>query len=156
MSNSPTMRPGAARRSSAAIMVSDFPIRARTALFLAILLVGTLFHSIAAAANGEQQRGAELFADRCEACHSLKPTRKPGPVLTGVYGRRAGTVPNYHYSAALRAASVTWKDQTLDRWLTNPPAYIPGVNMQAQVADPKDRRALITYLKSISPPGARP
>src|ERR1700742_4983965 len=113
MTNAPTMRPAPTRRSSAATMVLDFRAQARTALLLAILLVGILFHSAAAAANGEQQRGAELFAERCEACHSLKPTRKPGPVLTGVYGRRAGTVPNYHYSAALRAASVTWNDLTL-------------------------------------------
>ena len=129
---------------------------ARKPLLLAAMLCGALFQSTAARASSDEQSGAELFAQRCTACHSLNPTRKPGPILSGVYGRRAGTAPNYHYSAALQAASVTWNAQTLDRWLTNPPAFIPGVNMQAQVADPKDRQALIAYLKSISPRATSP
>ncbi|HEY2658099.1 MAG TPA: c-type cytochrome [Caulobacteraceae bacterium] len=127
------------------------PSRAPSPIFLAAVLSATLFHAVDARASSDEQKGAELFTERCTACHSLNPTRKPGPILSGVYGRRAGTAPNYHYSAALQGASVTWNDQTLDRWLTNPPAFIPGVNMQAQVADPKDRHDLISYLKSISP-----
>jgi cytochrome c2 len=132
---------------------SHFRLRARTrtALFFTALAAATLIHTFAAHASEDERQGAELFSQRCTACHSLNPTRKPGPILTGVYGRRAGTAPNYHYSAALQGAVITWNDQTLDRWLTNPPAFIAGVNMQAQVADPKDRRALISYLKSISP-----
>ena len=124
---------------------------ARDPLFLAAMLAGVLLRPVAAQASGDEQKGAALFSERCTACHSLSPTRKPGPILSGVYGRRAGTAPNYHYSAALQGAPMTWNDQTLDRWLTNPPAFIPGVNMQAKVSDPKDRRALISYLKSISP-----
>jgi len=127
------------------------PKRARKPLFLTATLASLLFHSAAAHASSDEQHGADLFAQRCSACHSINPTRKPGPILSGVYGRRAGTAPNYHYSAALQAASLTWNAQTLDRWLTSPPAFIPGVNMQAKVADPADRRALIAYLKSISP-----
>jgi cytochrome c len=131
-----------------------FATRVRKPLLLAALLTGALFHSTAVRAGDDETRGAELFAQRCTACHSLNPTRKPGPILSGVYGRRAGTAANYHYSAALQGAPVTWNDQTLDRWLTNPPAFIPGVNMQAQVADPKDRLALISYLKTLSPKAA--
>ena len=128
--------------------------RTRTALFFSALAAATLVHTFAARASEDEQQGATLFAQRCTACHSLNPTRKPGPILSGVYGRRAGTAPNYHYSAALQGAPVIWNDRTLDGWLINPPAFIPGVNMQAQVADPKDRRALIAYLKSISPEAA--
>jgi cytochrome c len=127
------------------------PTWTRNPLFLAAVCAGTLGFVAAARASNDQPRGPELFAQRCAACHSLNPTRKPGPILSGVYGRRAGTALNYHYSAALQGAAVTWNDQTLDRWLTNPPAFVPGVNMQAQVVDPRDRRALIRYLKSISP-----
>jgi len=38
---------------------------------------------------------------------------------------------------------VTWDAQTLDKWLTDPPAFIPGVNMQAQVNDPDSERTLL-------------
>jgi cytochrome c2 len=107
------------------------------------------------AASGDAvAAGRDLFAQRCVACHSLKPTRKPGPPLAGVYGRRAGSVTTYHYSAALKSATVTWNAATLDRWLSGPPAFIPGVNMQAQVDSEQDRQNLIAYLKSLSRPVA--
>jgi cytochrome c len=128
---------------------------ARACNRLAVLLCVTLSWSVAEAApagpHGEVSAGAAVFAARCVACHSLNPTRKPGPILSGVYGRRAGTVAGYSYSAALRQSGITWNARTLDRWLAGPPAYIPGVNMQAQVDSPVDRRNLIAYLKSISP-----
>jgi len=104
-----------------------------------------------AGAQADAKAGAVLSATGCVACHSLTPTRKPGPILTGVYGRRAGSVAGYAYSTALRRAGLIWNAQTLDRWLAGPPAYIPGVNMQAQVDSPTDRRNLIAHLKSISP-----
>lgn len=107
-------------------------------------------------ADGDARAGQALFADRCVACHSANPTRKPAPLLDGVYGRRAGTASNYAYSAALRSASVTWNVETLEKWLTNPPAFIPGVNMQAQVNDPGQRADIIAYLKSISGDGGPP
>ena len=101
-------------------------------------------------ADGDAPAGQVLFQNRCIACHSEHPTRKPAPLLEGVYGRRAGSAPNYAYSAALRSAPVTWDAQTLDKWLTDPPAFIPGVNMQAQVSAAQDRQNVIAYLESIS------
>ncbi len=105
-------------------------------------------------ADGDAQAGQTLFENRCEACHSLNPTRKPGPILSGVYGRHAGSVPGYHYSAALKAATVTWDASTLDRWLTGPQAFIPGVAMFAQVDSAQQRQDIIAYLRSTSPQAA--
>ena len=119
---------------------------------VAALILGAAATSSAWANGGDVTAGQNLFATRCEACHGLNPTRKPGPPLAGVYGRRAGSVASYHYSAALKAAPITWSDATLDRWLKSPPAFIPGVNMQAQVDSEQQRQDLIAYLKSISPP----
>lgn len=107
------------------------------------------------AASGDAvTAGRDLFAQRCAACHGLNPTRKPGPPLAGVYGRRAGSVATYRYSAALRGAALTWNVATLDRWLSGPPAFIPGVNMQAKVDTEQERQDLIAYLKSLSAPAA--
>ena len=124
--------------------------------FAAIFLVATMSAAAPARADGDTKAGQVLFQDRSVACHAAQPTRKPGPLLQGVYGRRAGTAPNYTYSAALRDASVIWNAQTLDEWLTNPPAFIPGVNMQAQVNDPGQRGDIIAYLKSITGNGGAP
>jgi cytochrome c len=100
-------------------------------------------------AAGDVTAGNDLFIARCSSCHDLHPTRKPGPLLSGVYGRRAGSVAGYHYSTALKNASIIWNGNTLDRWLSDPPAYIPGVNMQAQVDSARDRQNIIAYLRSI-------
>lgn len=90
-------------------------------------------------------RGAAQFAGRCAACHSLA-ANKIGPVLGGVFGRRAGTVPFYAYSDALRNARLDWTAVTLDRWLADPHAFIPGSKMPVKVLDPNARRDIIAYL----------
>jgi len=123
-------------------------------LLAAALLGGVMLHAADARADGDPAAGQHLFVSRCEACHSLNPTRKPGPLLAGVYGRHAGSVPGYHYSAALKAAAITWNTSNLDRWLSGPTRFIPGVNMQAQVDNPQQRQDIIAYLRSSSPQAA--
>ena len=122
-------------------MIKAFPV---------IFLIAAMSALARAQAEDDAKAGQVLFQSRCVSCHSAQPTRKPAPLLQGVYGRRAGTAPNYTYSAALQSAAVTWDAQTLDKWLTDPPAFIPGVNMQAQVSAAQDRQNVIAYLKSIS------
>jgi cytochrome c2 len=122
--------------------------------FSAIFLIAAMSAAAPARADGNAKAGQVLFQDRCVACHAAQPTRKPAPLLEGVYGRRSGTAPNYTYSAALRNASLTWDAHALDKWLTDPPAFIPGVNMQARVTDPQERQNIIAYLKSTSGDGA--
>jgi cytochrome c len=121
--------------------------RARCTAFGATLLGSSILSG--AWARADVTAGHDLFVSRCAACHSVNPTRKPGPLLSGLFGRHAGSVPDYHYSAALKGAAITWNASTLDRWLRSPPAFIPGVNMQAQVDNAQDRQSIIAYLKSL-------
>lgn len=90
-------------------------------------------------------RGKALFAARCAACHALD-RNEAGPRLAGVVGRRAGSVPGFHYSPALPAAGITWSDQTLDRWLADPRAFVPGARMPVKVLDAGTRADIIAYL----------
>jgi cytochrome c len=120
-------------------------------IILAMLLGSSIMPIRPANAADDIAAGRDEFAARCAACHALHPTRKPGPVLLGIYGRRAGSVPGYRYSAALKSASITWNAANLDRWLQGPPAFIPGVNMQAQVDSPQDRQDIIAFLRSLGP-----
>ncbi|WP_424193966.1 c-type cytochrome [Ampullimonas aquatilis] len=94
-------------------------------------------------------QGAALYESRCIACHSVDVNRV-GPMHQGVVGRKAGSVPDYAYSDALKKSSVIWNEQTLDQWLKNPEAFIPGQMMGVSVSNAEDRKALISYLKSIS------
>ena len=67
----------------------------------------------------------------------------------GVVGRKAGSLPDYIYSKALKGAGFVWNDDTLDRWLTNPQAFVPGQKMNFKVTKPEDRADIIAYLKSL-------
>lgn len=97
--------------------------------------------------NGNASRGAAIYETRCAACHSLDANRV-GPAHRGVFGRAAGTAPGYRYSPALKASKLVWTADTLDRWLTNPVAMVPGTRMGIRVASPQDRADAIAYLRA--------
>jgi cytochrome c len=96
---------------------------------------------------GSIEQGQVIYESRCTACHSLDHSRI-GPALKGVFGRHVGAVPGFDYSPALRKSSVVWGAKTLDRWLTNPEAFIPGQKMGFSVPDPQDRADVIAFLAS--------
>ncbi|HEX2113752.1 MAG TPA: c-type cytochrome [Alphaproteobacteria bacterium] len=94
-------------------------------------------------------RGGELYESRCFGCHSLDANRI-GPMHRGVFGRKAGSVADFAYSAAVKNAAVVWDEATLDRWLANTQAVIPGTRMNFRVANAEDRADIIAYLKKES------
>lgn len=100
----------------------------------------------ARASDGDAGRGEEIY-QRCVACHALAQNRV-GPRHCGLFGRRAGTVKGYSYSAAMKKYAVTWDENTLDRFIENPLKTVPGTRMgYAGVKDPQERADLIAYLK---------
>lgn len=102
-------------------------------------------------AAGDALRGQELYESRCTACHSVDRNRV-GPAHQGVFGRRAGRVAGYDYSASLKASKLVWAEKTLDQWLANPERLVPGQKMGYPVTEARDRADLIAYLRKISPP----
>jgi len=109
--------------------------------------------AIAAAPQSEMKgdpKNGELVYARCMACHSLTENRI-GPRHCGVFGRRAGTVPGFDYSPAMRRAKIVWNEKTLDRFLTDPLKYVPGTAMVfSGVPDRKERADVIAWLKTAS------
>jgi cytochrome c len=95
------------------------------------------------------------FNDHCRECHSfVKADNRLGPTLYGVVGRKAGTVPGYGYSQSVKDSGVTWDEATLDKWIANPQAVIPGNQMSPPfpgVADPAIRKRIVAYLKTLAP-----
>lgn len=104
---------------------------------------------ISAAGSGDAERGGTLYRSRCVGCHSLDANRI-GPRHRGVHGRVAGSLDDFSYSPALRDATVVWDDSTLDQWLTNPEAFIPGQRMGFRLRDAEDRHDIIAFLKRES------
>ena len=95
---------------------------------LAALLVVLLSCSPALAVDGNAERGEEIYT-RCMACHTLAHNRV-GPRHCGLFGRKAGSVPNYAYSTAMKKYGVTWNEETLDRFIENPLKTVPGTKME--------------------------
>jgi len=112
----------------------------------------------AAAAQGDPAQGGRDFR-ACAPCHSLAPDRNmTGPSLAGIFDRKAGALDSFgRYSPALKSSAITWNDQTLDAWLADPAAAIPGNHMTFPgIRDPKIRAGLIAYLKEATVPGHGP
>jgi cytochrome c len=110
----------------------------------AFLTAGPSSAEISAA--GDPARGQAIYS-RCLACHALARDRV-GPRHCGLFGRRAGSVPGFAYSKAMRNSGIVWSEETLDRFLADPLAAVPGTTMgYAGVKDARERRDLIAWLR---------
>lgn len=85
----------------------------------------------------------------CRACHQVGPNAKNavGPVLNGLFGRKAGSVEGYNYSEANKKSGITWDEATFTEYIKDPKAKIPGTKMTfAGIKDEKKIKDLIAYL----------
>jgi cytochrome c len=113
------------------------------------ILIATTFTSHVRGADVE--RGKAVF-EQCAACHSLDGAGDyDGPTLKGVIGRKAGSLEDYRYSAAMKRSDVVWDAATLDRYVADPQAFIPGNRMAfAGINDATQRDDLIAFLAAAT------
>jgi cytochrome c len=118
--------------------------KAVVAFTLGMAVAGSAF---AADANA----GKEVFTKKCAMCHSVEAGKnKMGPSLAGVVGRKAGTAPDYNYSDAMKGYGKEWTAETLEPWLTDPKATVPGTKMVfAGLKNKDDRDNVIAYLETL-------
>ena len=124
------------------------PINLRLSLSMSGLAIALVATSLAPATAQKARPAA--FA-QCAGCHATEAGKNLfGPSLAGVGGRRAGSLPGYAYSPALKASGLTWNAKTLDRWLTSPRKTVPGTKMPFNgIQDPKSREQVIAYLLTL-------
>jgi cytochrome c len=95
------------------------------------------------------------FNDHCRECHSfLKDDNRLGPSLYGVVGRKAGTEPGYAYTESMKDSGVVWTPETLDKWIADPGAVIPGNGMSppySGITDAAIRQRIVAFLKTLGP-----
>jgi cytochrome c len=103
-----------------------------------------------AEAAGDAAAGEAVFKKTCAVCHTTDEGKnKIGPSLHAVVGRHSGTLGDYSYSDAMKKADKTWDDQTLDAYLTNPRALVPGTKMVFVGLKSEDDRAnVIAFLEA--------
>jgi len=134
----------------------------RVSTFPALIAIACLAHGCGTTAAdehsaGEPQtstaaprpdKGAILYL-RCRSCHTLERdgVHLIGPNLNGFMGAAAASKDGYAFSEALAESGIVWSEETLDRWLENPSALVPGNRMVfAGLPNEADRLALIAYL----------
>lgn len=124
-----------------------------------VQFVGAAMLPVAAIAQSPQPPSEDLelaFNGHCRECHSfLKNDNRLGPSLYGVVGRKAGSVPNFAYSDAVKRSGITWDEKTLDKWIKKPNALFPNNNMGALFSglpDAEERAKIIAFLKQDTNP----
>ncbi|MGI9501377.1 MAG: c-type cytochrome [Geminicoccaceae bacterium] len=107
------------------------------------------------AAGGGLSRGEKLFRT-CSACHTTTPDdgHRAGPTLHGLFGRTAGSHPDYRYSEALEESDLVWTAETVDKlFAIGPDHLLPGTKMPLQrMPNQQDRTDLIAFLKQVTSP----
>ena len=117
-----------------------------------VMAAGSFAHPLAGAAGAlvGDPVGGKLMYEDCAGCHSLRDDVL-GPKHCGLIGRRAGTLPGFDYSDAMRESGIVWNVKTLDGYLKSPETYMPGTSMQYYgIENDVDRADLIAYLQIAS------
>jgi glucose/arabinose dehydrogenase/cytochrome c2 len=123
--------------------------------------LGVISATIVSAQNtpsGNVERGNQFYQTSCALCHSDHLSSdnavivKLGPTLVGVMGRKAGTSPHFGFSQPLKDSGLVWNAETLDRYLADPTALVPGTSMPAPTPEASDRADVIAYLATLVVP----
>ena len=102
---------------------------------------------------GDIVHGQQVYK-KCQACHSLEPGRNlVGPSLSGIVGSKAGDVPNYNFSSAMKQSGITWTPEKLDAYLADPQKVVPGNKMPFPgLKTEDDRTDVIAFLAKKNAP----
>lgn len=112
---------------------------------------GSVGFAQGSATSGDAVRGKVYFAQNCALCHPTGAAGEGagrGPDLRGVVGRKAAS-SHFNYTQALSESKLTWDVATLDRFLTNPSAMVPGTTMPTTVPRAGDRADVVAYLATL-------
>jgi cytochrome c len=124
----------------------------------AFVLVLTAVFLATALANAQDPAAGEKVFVQCKACHQVgeKAKNAVGPLLNGLFGRKAGTIEGYNYSAANKNSGIVWDEATFREYIKNPKAKIPGTKMVFPgLKDPKQIDDIIAFLKQFDASGKK-
>ena len=133
----------------------DIRVRLLDRMFVISALTGMTYmlslpSALPQAAQGtEGVSGQQAFNNACRTCHMVREgDNRLGPNLYRVVGRKAGSLPGYAFSSAMKEADFVWDEQKLDRFIANPDEVVPGNNMKPFGGLPSsdDRKKIIAFL----------
>jgi cytochrome c len=130
--------------------------RAGTTVLLLAAALGLLSGAASAQDDASAREQQLAFNNHCRTCHVTdEGDNRLGPSLHQIIGREAGSAPDFAYSSAMADADIVWDEETLDSYIENPEAVVPGNNMKpyAGITDPEERAKIIAHLKAESEGG---
>ena len=100
----------------------------------------------------DASEGRDFFVFQCVGCHAFA-CNKEGPMLGGLFGRKAGSVADYDgYSPELRDSGIVWSEDTLDSFFADPGKVVEStMAFDGKIEDPDLRRKTIAFLKTEDP-----
>src|SRR6516225_4219686 len=71
-----------------------------------------------ALADDDVNAGQQIFQAQCSVCHSNQSgVNGIGPSLAGLAGRKAGSLPGFHFTPALQGSGLAWDADTCIKFL---------------------------------------
>jgi cytochrome c len=131
------------------------PVRHRDRAFLIMAVSGIAYvlsspSALPQASQGtEGVSGQQAFNNACRTCHIVREgDNRLGPNLHKIVGRKAGSLPDYAFSSAMKEAGFIWDEEKLDRFIANPDEVVPGNSMKPYGGLPssEDRKKIIAFL----------
>ena len=117
------------------------------------LLSGIACLGLSTFSASEDADGQLMFNNACRTYHSVREgDNRLGPHMRGIIGRKAGSLPDYSYSSAMRGADFVWDEKNLERFIANPDETVPGNTMKPYggLASAESRAQLIAFLKTLA------
>ncbi len=133
----------------------DASVRHRDRAFLIMALSGLTYllsqpSALPQASQGtEGVSGQQAFNNACRTCHMVREgDNRLGPNLHKIVGRKAGSLPDYGFSSAMKEAGFVWDEDKLDRFIANPDEVVPGNSMKPYggLSSSDDRKKIIAFL----------
>jgi len=121
-----------------------------------IVCSAALIVALPALAVAQDLENGKAVWNKCRACHQIGEGAKNlvGPVLNGLFGRKAGTIEGFNYSDANKSSGITWDEATFREYIKNPKAKIPNTKMVfVGLSDERDIEDLLAFLKQFAPDG---
>ena len=121
-------------------------------LFPSVILALSILAGRAAgpAVAADVEAGKTAFK-KCALCHTTEAGKnKIGPSLFGIVGRKSATLEDFNYSEGMKKLDHTWDEETLDTYLADPRATVPGTKMIFPgIKDKAERDDVIAYLETL-------
>jgi len=109
-------------------------------------------------AMAQDVSAGEKSFNKCRACHQVGETAKNGvgPVLNGLFGRKAGSAAGYRFSEANMRSGITWDEAVFADFIKDPKAKIPGTKMSfAGIKNEQEIKDLVAFIKQFGPDGKK-